>query len=138
MANLSKSDRVVNEGSAAKYTATLNNPAGTVVILSNLTSLGLVLYNQRDGAVINSRGSRSGTTYTFQNVKNLSNVSYHDTSGLMTWLMQPADNAIVDTTLAPGESETHVAVFKFVYTEGTDNYVDYHTEIFEVEQVRVI
>tara|TARA_Y100000296_G_scaffold84302_2_gene117256 strand:- start:537 stop:953 length:417 start_codon:yes stop_codon:yes gene_type:complete len=138
MANLKKSERSLNEGSGAKYTATLKDPAGTVVTLSNLSTLGLVLYNQRDGSIINSRGTLSGTTYTFQDVKNTNNVTFHATSGLMTWLIQPADNAIVDTTLAPGESETHVAVFKFVYTDGVNSYTDYHTEIFEVEQVRVI
>ena len=143
MANLKKSERSLNEGSGAKYTATLKDPAGTVVTRSNLAALGLVLYNQRDGSIINSRGTLSGTTYTFQDVRPTSdtavnNVTFHATSGLMTWLIQPADNAIVDTTLAPGESETHVAVFKFVYTDGVNSYTDYHTEIFEVEQVRVI
>ena len=138
MANLKKSGRAVNEGSAAKYTATLKDPAGSAVTLSNLTTLEMVLYNQRTGAVINSRGSVSGSSYTLQNVKNLANVTFHSSSGLLTWNMQPGDNAIVDTTLAPGESETHVAVFKFVYSDGPDNYTDYHTEVFEVEQVRVI
>ena len=138
MANLKKSGRSVNEGSAAKYTATLKDPAGSAVTLSNLTTLEMVLYNQRTGAVINGRGSVSGSSYTFQDVKNLANVTFHSSSGLLTWNMQPGDNAIVDTTLAPGESETHVAVFKFVYSDGSDNYTDYHTEVFEVEQVRVI
>ena len=138
MANLKKSGRSVNEGSAAKYTATLKDPAGSAVTLSNLTTLEMVLYNQRTGAVSNSRGSVSGSSYTFQNVKNLQNVTFHSSSGLLTWNMQPGDNVIVDTTLAPGESETHVAVFKFVYSDGSDNYTDYHTEVFEVEQVRVI
>ena len=143
MANLKKSDRVVNEGSAAQYTATLKDPSGTVVPTSNLIALGLVLYNQRDGSIINTRGTLSGTDYTFQDVRPtndsaVNNVTFHATSGLMTWQIQPADNAIVDTTLAPGESETHVAVFKFSYTSGSDSYTDYHTEVFEVEQVRVI
>ena len=138
MANLKKSGRAVNEGSAAKYTATLKDPAGSAVTLSNLTPLEMVLYTQRTGAVINSRGSVSGSSYTLQNVKNLANVTFHSSSGLLTWNMQPGDNAIVDTTLAPGERETHGAVFKFVYSDGSDNYTDYHTEVFEVEQVRVI
>ena len=138
MANLKKRGRSVNEGSAAKYTATLKDPAGSAVTLSNLTTLEMVLYNQRTGAVINSRGSVSGSSYTFQNVKNLANVTFHSSSGLLTWNMQPGDNVIVDTTLAPGESETHVAGFRFVYSDGSDNYTDYHTEVFEVEQVRVI
>ena len=138
MANLKKSGRSVNEGSAAKYTATLKDPAGSAVTLSNLTTLEMVRYNQRTGAVINGRGSVSGGNYTFQNVKNLQNVTFHSSSGLLTWNMQPGDNVIVDTTLAPGESETHVAVFKFVYSDGSDTYTDYHTEVFEVEQVRVI
>lgn len=138
MANLKKSGRSVNEGSAAKYTATLKDPAGSAVTLSNLTTLEMVLYNQRTGAVINGRGSVSGSSYTFQNVKNLANVTFHSSSGLLTWNMQTGDNVIVDTTLAPGESETHVAVFRFVYSDGSDNYTDYHTEVFEVEQVRVI
>ena len=98
----------------------------------------MLLYNQRTGAVINGRGSVSSGNYTFQNVKNLQNVTFHSSSGLLTWNMQPGDNVIVDTTLAPGESETHVAVFRFVYSDGSDNYTDYHTEVFEVEQVRVI
>ena len=138
MASLKKSGRSVNEGSAAKYTATLKDPAGSAVTLSNLTTLEMVLYNQRTGAVINGRGSVSSGNYTFQNVKNLQNVTFHSSSGLLTWNMQPGDNVIVDTTLAPGESETHVAVFRFVYSDGSDNYTDYHTEVFEVEQVRVI
>ena len=138
MANLKKSGRSVNEGSAAKYTATLKDPAGSAVTLSNLTTLEMVLYTQRTGAVINGRGSVSSGNYTFQNVKNLQNVTFHSSSGLLTWNMQPGDNVIVDTTLAPGESETHVAVFRFVYSDGSDNYTDYHTEVFEVEQVRVI
>ena len=138
MANLKKSGRSVNEGSAAKYTATLKDPAGSAVTLSNLTTLEMVLYNQRTGAVINGRGSVSGGNYTFQNVKNLQNVTFHSSSALRTWNMQPGDNVIVDTTLAPGERETHVAVFKFVYSDGSDTYTDYHTEVFEVEQVRVI
>ena len=49
MANLKKSGRSVNEGSAAKYTATLKDPAGSAVTLSNLTTLEMVLYNQRTG-----------------------------------------------------------------------------------------
>ena len=65
-------------------------------------------------------------------------MTFHSSSGLLTWNMQPGDNVIVDTTLAPGESETHVAVFKFVYSDGSDTYTDSHTEVFEVEQVRVI
>ena len=138
MAQLKKSGRVVLEGSTSVYTATLKDPSGTVIPNSSIQQLKLVLYNQRTGVVINSRGSLSGGVYSMQDVHNANNCTFHATSGLFTWNMQPADNEIVDETLAVGESETHVSVFKFQYTVGSDVHVGYHTEVFEVEQVRVI
>ena len=143
MVQLKKTERVVVEGSSAVYKATLKAPDDSVVTTAQISTLEMIFYNHRDGAIINSRGTlSSGGVYGFQDIKGLSgavvnNCTFGVSDGLLTWNMQSADNTIVDTTLAVGQTEKHVAVFKFTYTSG-GVHVGYHTEIFEVEQVRVI
>jgi hypothetical protein len=97
----------VKEGTGAKYTATLKDADGTVIPLANLTSITLTLYNYADSSIINSRDD--------QDVKNANNVTFHATSGLLTWLIQAGDNPIVNTNIAIGSKEQHVALFEFVY-----------------------
>lgn len=102
----------VKEKTGAKYTATLKDADGTVIPLTNLTLITLTLYNYDDGAIINSRSGHD--------VKNTNNVTIHATSGLLTWLIQGADNPIVSSSLSVGIREKHIALFEYDYVgDGT-------------------
>lgn len=138
MVQLKKTERVVVEGSSAVYKATLKAPDDSVVTTAQISTLEMIFYNHRDGAIINSRGTLSSEgVYGFQDIYDTNNCTFGTSDGLLTWNMQVADNTIVDTTLAVGQTEKHMAVFKFTYSSG-GSHVGYHTEVFEVEQVRVI
>jgi hypothetical protein len=89
----------VNEQTTARYTAKLLDEIGAAVPSSALTSLTLLLYDKATGQILNSRNT--------QNVLNANGVSI-DGSGNLTWVMDPADNAIVTDSNA---TEVHIAVF---------------------------
>ena len=96
----------ITERSSARYTATLLDEAGAAVPLTSLTALRLWLRTVRNGTVINARND--------QDVLNTNGVTYHATSGLLTWALAPADNAIIsDTGL-----EFHEAVFRATWDAG--------------------
>jgi hypothetical protein len=97
-------DTIINEGSTAKYTATLQDDAGAVLALTDVSALTLTLANVADGTIINSRDG--------QNVLNANNVTIDETGGLLTYILQPLDTAIQDQD----ESyETHRATFQCTY-----------------------
>ncbi len=106
---LTKSQRTVLEQTTAQYTATLKDEAGVVIPSADLTTLTLTLYNESNGAIVNSRDN--------QNVLNAAGVTI-DANGLLTWTMDPGDNPIVDTSLASGRTELHVARFDFTWSGG--------------------
>jgi hypothetical protein len=93
------------ENTGAIYTATLEDSSGTAIPLANLTTITLTLYDVASGDIINSRND--------QNVLNQNNITIHATSGLLTWTMQAADNAILDDDL---DWEHHRALFEFVFS----------------------
>lgn len=93
----------VNEREHATYTITLKDESGDAIASADVDSLTLTLYNAADGSIINSR--------TAQDVLNANNVTFHATTGLLTWAVQILDNVIVDTTLATGMYERHIALF---------------------------
>ena len=64
------------------------------------TVLTLTYYNRADESIINSRDD--------QNVFNTNNVVV--TNGVVTWSVQVADTAVVDTAL---EAEIHVALWQW-------------------------
>lgn len=102
----------VNERSTARYTTDpLTDEDGAVVAGSILSSATLTLYDQRTGAILNSRNQ--------QNVNQANGVSISD-AGVVSWLLVPADNAIVNTKLP---QEVHVAVFDFRWDAGTSRAV---------------
>ena len=98
-------DKIANEHSIAKYTAVIKDEDDVAIAAASLTTLTLTLYNSDDGAIINSR--------SVEDVLNANNVVV-DSSGVLTWTMQPADNAITGT----GEFETHVALFEYTWSAG--------------------
>ena len=90
------------QGDSFSFTATIKDAAGTVIPLANMTSLTLTYYNEDDQSIINSRDG--------QNVLNLNNCTYHATTGLLTWIGQPADTTVVNSRI---EEEVHIGLFKW-------------------------
>lgn len=101
----------VTEKASAVYTGKLVDQTGAAVSGSVLNTLTLTLYDKLTGTSINGRNA--------QNVLNQNDVTVDD-SGVITWTLQPADNAIVNTTLPSSYStdsdghylEKHVALFQ--------------------------
>lgn len=89
---------------SGKFTGTLLDVDGTAIPTANLDALTLTLTNARTGATINSRSA--------QNVLNANNVTVNSTTGALTWLIQPEDTTMEDTS----ESwEDHIAKFDWTY-----------------------
>jgi len=93
----------LNESSSRTVTFTLKDNAGAAVPLSAINTAQLTLYDVETRTVINSRNA--------QNVKNAHNVTIDEASGLVTWAMQPEDNAIITERR---QVERHRAEFRFV------------------------
>ncbi|MDB4263164.1 hypothetical protein N9842_03055 [Porticoccaceae bacterium] len=107
---LSKEDRRCDEASSAQYVATITDEAGSAIALTDLTAITLTLYDEYSGTIINSR--------TDQDVKNANNVVI-TSGGVLTWSIQPADNAIINTTLRTNSYEFHVALFEYTWDSGS-------------------
>ncbi len=106
---LSATERCVREACTALYTATLQDETHTAIPGSSLTTLTLTLYDQASGSILNSRNR--------QNVLNANNVTVTE-AGVLAWTMQPADNAIVNLSVAAGARERHVALFEWTWAAG--------------------
>lgn len=110
---------VVNEDSTAKYTATLKDEDDAPIPKAAVEALTLTLYVEAIGAgtggIINGRNN--------QDVLDLNGVTLHETSGLLTWIMEPEDNPIVGNLNAShrypdGTKERHIALFRWEYFGG--------------------
>lgn len=108
--SLTKAQRTFRERSTGVYKMTLKDADGNAIALADLDTLTLTLTNISDDATINSRDD--------QDVKNANNVTVHATSGLVTWEIQRADNAIVGS-LSNGNEEIHRALFEYTWDGGT-------------------
>lgn len=113
----------VNEKCTAKYTATIKDEDGSAIPAASLTSLTLTLYDlsDPDRAIINSRDG--------QNVLNANNVTV-DSSGVVTWTMQAADNTIQNDDRY---AERHKALFVFTWDSGNKSGI--HEVEFDVRNV---
>lgn len=96
----------INKLTTFKYPATLLDQNGAGLGPADLTTLTLKLYDATTFAIINSRDD--------QNVLGANGVTI-DSSGNLVWIMDPADNPILDLTLS---SEVHVALFKWTWGVG--------------------
>ena len=94
---------VVNEKSTAKYTATLKDEDDVIIPAANIVSLTLTLCEIPGATIINTRDD--------QDVLNTNNVTV-DSSGILIWTMQEADNIIVNSAL---DVEVHKATFKMTF-----------------------
>ena len=99
---------IVEEGTTPILTMTLQDQASAPIPLVALTTLTLTSYDVRTGTIINSRNAQS--------VLNANNGTYHATSGLFTWELQPADTIRVSAT-AP--IEEHAALLQWSWNSGT-------------------
>lgn len=108
--SLTAEQRKVREKCTAVYTATIKDENGVALASASLTTLTLTLYDQASGTIINSRDA--------QDILNTHNVTV-SALGVLVWTMQPADNAIVGTSVAAGYRERHVALFQWTWSAGT-------------------
>ncbi len=114
----------VREKTTRRYTAVLKDETGTAIGSGTLSSLKLTLYNRADGSIINTRNQ--------QNVLNVNGVTV-DSSGNLTWTMDPADNPVID---AAKDYEEHVALFEIGWS--SDAKKNNHEVILRVENVNKI
>ena len=100
----------VDELNSAWFSGVLKDERGVVVPSASLTALLLKLYNRTVDSIINSRNAVS--------VLNANGGTYHATNGTFEMTFASADNPIVDTTLAEGQTETHDALFVATWGSG--------------------
>ena len=119
---ISDAQRIINEGNTFTYTATLLDASGAAILLSSISTITLTQFVAGTGTIVNSREG--------QDILNANNVTINATSGLLTWLGQPGDSAIVGTNRAPGIQEQHYAIFKVSYLTGVDTkYLNHPVEL---------
>ena len=100
-----------NEHSSAEYSALLKDQTGAAIGAANLTLVRLTLYDRDTDTILNARDD--------QNVLNTNDVLIADDvdgNTLLTWAMQPADNAIIAQTRKG--AEVHTALFTFEWPGG--------------------
>jgi len=103
----------VNERTSAQYTATITDETGAVVPGSTLSAALLTFYDLKTKTIINSRNA--------QNVNQTNGVSISE-AGVVTWVLTPADNPIVNV-LSHQTQETHIGVFDFRWDAGASRVV---------------
>lgn len=114
-----KFSKIINEGSTAIYADTLKDEAGVVIPLSAMMTLTLTLSvvdaltllvpNFARGNIVNSRDAVDAL--------NANNVTFHPTSGLLTYVLQPLDTAMQDPAQ---EFEIHLATWQATYNSGAN------------------
>lgn len=124
---LSEKERRVEEKSTGRYKVVLNDEAGAVIPLSDMTTITLTLYDDYTGTIINSRNA--------QNVKNTNNVLYTE-AGLLTWTLQPNDNVIVTSEVRTNGYEKHIALFEYTWSSGAK--AGKHELEFQVRQLNKV
>lgn len=116
-----KFSKVINERSTAVYSSTLKDENGQVIPAASLGTLTLTLFEAASGTILNTRNA--------QNVLNQNNVTV-DANGVLTYVLQPADTAILNPGL---HTETHRALFEFTWNSGARTHR--HVVDFEIENL---
>lgn len=78
----------INEQTSGRYSCQLVDENG--LGFGGVVSLSLTLFDKNTLTIINNRSA--------QDVLNTNNVVFDTATGILTWDLQPADNAIVDDT----------------------------------------
>ena len=101
----------VNEGNVMQIAGVLVDQDDTPVPLAAIGTMTLTLYDWATDTVINSRLDQS--------VLNVNGGTLHPTSGAFTLRLGGADNPILTPAgLAPGQTETHVALLEATWSSG--------------------
>ena len=105
---------VIDEGTTASLTCAVADSSGTAVPLSAMNSITMTVIEEKGGTTVNSRSA--------QDVKNANNCTYHATSGLFTFDLQPGDVAIENATDNPiGSIERHLITVTFVWDSSAES-----------------
>ena len=94
----------IAEGTTAQITFTLKDESLVVIPSNQIVTLKLTLFNEQSRTIINARNA--------QDILNTNNVTVHTSSGLVTWLLQPADTAVENFTNA---FEARIALFAWTF-----------------------
>lgn len=105
---LSISDRQFKEGQTGQYSFSLVDENDAAILLADLATLTLKLYDVSTDGIINSRNA--------QNVLNANNVTV-SSGGAVVWSIQHADNVIAGSP-DRGTYETHIALFEWTWYGG--------------------
>lgn len=103
---LTDADRTVNERTTFKYAFTIADEDGNAVGPSDLDTFTLTLYDVASGTIINSREG--------QNALNANQVEVRS-DGNVYWNSVAADNPILNSGVAVGEKEKHIALFEWTF-----------------------
>ncbi len=115
---------LIAEKTTQVLTCTIKDETDTVIPVAQIGTLTLTLYNQESRAIINVREN--------QNVLNANNVTVHSTSGLITWLLQPADTAIEN---AAKSIEVRVALFQWTFGSAKQGKYEIIFKVKNLEKV---
>ncbi len=100
---------------------------GVAISSATLSTVTLTYTQFAGGATINSRSA--------QNVKNTNNCTVN-TSGEFVWNLRAEDTAISDSGIPVGQTEKHIAVFTWTWTDAnTVAQVGKHIATISVENV---
>jgi hypothetical protein len=100
-------DDSVAEGTTCQITGTLVDETGTAIPGASLTTLRFTLYNKTGLTILNSRNA--------VDILN-ANGGTVDSAGLVTMILDPADNQIVGAGVGGGEQ--HVGLFEWTWASG--------------------
>jgi hypothetical protein len=117
----------VNEETSAEYTGTIRNEAGDPLPLASINAAVLTLSDAETGAIINGKDDID--------VLNANGVTIGATDGSLVWLMEPADNPILDDTIDNGGIECHLAVFKITYN--TNQHINHQVQVNVTQLAKV-
>jgi hypothetical protein len=98
--------QVAKEKTTQKLTAVIKDETGAIIPGASLSTLTVTLYDTATNAIINSRNNQSILGANGGSV---------DSSGNLAWIMDPADNVILNDALA---QEIHVALLVWTYAAG--------------------
>lgn len=119
------SDSILERTSALlEFTLTDEDGANSAVVAAQVTAMTLTYYDEETGQIINNRD--------LQSVLDLNNVALDDSTGVVTWSMQPDDSIIVD---ARKSSERHVASFSWTWGAGKINRYDVSFLVLNINKV---
>lgn len=122
--NACKDFEIIEQGTTFTISGNFVDGSGNAIVLGNLASLALTLYDKVKNQIINSRNA--------QNVEN-TNGGTISSNGAFAIVLGPLDNPIVTSGQNPGDRERHIARLTWGWTDGTNSFTNTEEFEFEVE-----